>query len=156
MALFLEIFRVIGADCSVDRLDHVPVPDPMSERSRFLYYWCPFLLYAALILCLSSYKLPPSPEHVSDKTIHLMEYAIFTSLLWRALTQNDFRHFTWKRVLVVAVTGALYGALDETYQSIVPGRDSSIRDWYADVAGILTIITISFVRARFSRNNVAK
>ncbi len=128
----------------------------MSKRSRFLYYWCPFLLYAALILCLSSYKLPPGPKLVSDKSIHLVEYAIFALLLWRALTRDDSPRFTWKRVLVVAVTGALYGALDETYQSIIPGRDSSIRDWYADVAGILTIITISSVRARISRNYVTK
>ncbi len=127
----------------------------MSERSRFLYYWCPFLLYAALILCLSSYKLPPG-QQVSDKMIHLVEYAIFALLFWQALTQDDVHRFTWKRAMAVALTGALYGALDETYQSIVPGRDSSIRDWYADVAGILSMITISFVRARFSSTHVAQ
>jgi len=156
VALFLEVFRVAGPDRPVDRLDHVPVSDPMSERSRFLYYWCPFLLYAALILCLSSYKLPPGPKQFSDKTIHLAEYVGFAFLLWRAITQDDTKRFTWKRAMVVAVAGALCGALDESYQSIVPGRDSSIRDWYADVAGILTFITISFVRARFTRNYVAQ
>ena len=156
MALFLEVFRVTGPDRFVDRLDHVSVPDPMSERSRFLYYWCPFLLYAALILCLSSFKLPPGPRLVSDKAEHLLEYGIFALLFWRALAQNEVQRFTWKRAIAVALTGAAYGALDETYQSIVPGRDSSIRDWYADVAGILTMTTISFVRARFSHHDVAE
>lgn len=156
MALFLEVFRVSGTDRPLDRVDHVSVSDPMNERSRFLYYWCPFLLYAALILCVSSLSLPPGPKPVPDKAIHLVEYAVFALLLWRALAQDDFHRFTWKRAMGVAVTGALYGALDETYQSIIPGRYSSIRDWYADVAGILTMITISFVRARFSGTYVAQ
>jgi len=156
VALFLEVFRIADPDCSVDRLDYVPVSAPMSERSPFLYYWCPFLLYAALILGLSSFTLPPGPNQVSDKTLHLIEYSIFAVLLWRALTQDDFNRFNWKRATIVALTGALYGALDETYQSIVPGRDSSVRDWYADVAGILTIITINFVRNKFSRTYAAQ
>ncbi|MGM0443776.1 MAG: VanZ family protein [Fibrobacterota bacterium] len=30
---------------------------------------------------------------------------------------------------------ALYGVLDEVHQLYIPGRDGSVYDWYADIAG---------------------
>jgi VanZ family protein len=34
------------------------------------------------------------------------------------------------------MTGSLLGALDEQSQRLSPGRDVSVRDWFADILGI--------------------
>ncbi len=39
--------------------------------------------------------------------------------------------------MVVVLIGAVVGALDETYQLTVPGRDRDVLDWVADVTGML-------------------
>ncbi len=38
-------------------------------------------------------------------------------------------------VALAVIATSLYGASDEWHQAFVPMRESSIRDWYADVIG---------------------
>lgn len=59
-----------------------------------------------------------------------MEYAVLGGLLRRAFGLRGPRG--WALALVV---GAAVGAMDECYQKIVPGRFSSVFDWFADVSG---------------------
>lgn len=150
MALFLEIFRFTDFDCSGHRVDHVLLSHKMTLSSRFLLYRLPFLLYAALILGVSSIPKVPAPP-VSDKFIHSWEYAFFAFLLWRAIIANRRIHFSWKIPLSVLLGGAAFGAFDEFYQSFVPGRESSIKDWYADIAGISTMITFLLIFVRWEQ-----
>jgi VanZ family protein len=74
---------------------------------------------------------------VSDKTLHFLEYAVFSLLLYVGLhgglgLRSNRAH--WLAILIAA----LYGAGDEWHQYFVPGRDMSIYDWYADCLGALS------------------
>ena len=96
------------------------------------------ILYALLIIGLSSIPGQSYSEIgwlSQDKIIHFGEYGIFAILLSRVLMS---RVVGQHRVLLFAlVIAGAFGALDETYQLLIPGRDSSYTDWIADVAGAL-------------------
>lgn len=153
MALFSEIFWLADSDRSLNCMDHVSFSHQMKDRSRFLYYWGPVLLYATLILVASSVSRIPGPP-VSDKWLHFAEYSVFSLLLCRALKKNGRTQLSWRDFSLLFAAGLLFAALDEYYQSFVPGRNASISDWWADVAGILGIIT--FMKIYTSREQTPK
>lgn len=102
--------------------------------------WILAVAYLALIFGVSS--IPQSPlSHtcikVSDKIAHMSEYAGFGLLLTVAFRNTLDRAPRWVLMVVVVLIGAVIGALDETYQLTVPGRDRDVLDWAADVLGTL-------------------
>ena len=113
-----------------------------------MIYWGPFLLYSAFIFYQSSMAHVPGAEHFPDKFLHFVGYFAYAFLLWRALVQDSTRTYTWKRNAIIFIVCALYAASDEFHQSFVPGRDCSIYDWFADVAGIIAMITLVTVMFR--------
>ena len=144
MEIFLEVLRIFDTDSAFDRVDHVSVPASMTRTAHFLFYRAPALLYAALILGLSSiHKLPGTPT--PDKVNHSVEYFLFAFLVWRAVTAGRITAFSWSRTGVVILVCGAFGLLDEYYQSFIPGRVSSILDWYADIAGIFAMITFVLI-----------
>ena len=95
------------------------------------------ILYAMLIIGLSSIpgkSLPDLGWFSLDKLIHMGEYAIFGLLVSRAIV---FRATARGQVFLFTflIVGA-FGALDEFYQTLIPGRDSSYGDWVADIVGV--------------------
>ncbi|MFC1543011.1 VanZ family protein [Candidatus Neomarinimicrobiota bacterium] len=96
------------------------------------------ILYALLIIVLSTIPGQSYPDTMwlsQDKIIHFCEYGIFAILLSRAFVS---RATGQRQVLLFAlVIAGTFGALDETYQLLIPGRDSSYADWIADVTGAL-------------------
>jgi VanZ family protein len=108
--------------------------------------WGPVVLYILLILAVSSVpRLRPAGSLGGlDKLAHLVEYAILGVLLRRAVTLRGVRGW-----LAVVTVGAAIGFLDEWYQSSVPGRVASIRDWLADTIGVcLGMMVYSMVARR--------
>ncbi len=113
-----------------------PVVTPLS----ILRYWGPVGLYAGIIFFGSSLSSPPEAissllKDISDKVLHLSEYALLGALLYRA-----FRHASsgWmaQHVVWAAVAGsALYGVSDETHQLFVPFREADVLDIVADTVG---------------------
>jgi len=98
-------------------------------------FWFPPLLYMAAIFYVSSRSqpLPALTEHVWDKLLHLTEYAGLGALWCRALRSEGWR---WPAAILVSLLAVMaYGASDEWHQSFVPLRDSSVRDWLADMLG---------------------
>jgi VanZ family protein len=94
--------------------------------------------YVLLIFAVSSIPslTAPGPEFVpKDKIAHVAEYFILGVLLFKGIgwTVSPSRGATFGFLLAV---GASVGALDELYQSFVPGRMMSALDWCADVAGV--------------------
>ena len=93
--------------------------------------------FALLILAVSSipaHQMPRSPELWRwDKAVHALEYAVFAALVFRAFTLRGYRVAT--AAFASAILCTLFGGLDESYQSTVPGRDSSVLDVMADGAG---------------------
>jgi VanZ family protein len=65
-----------------------------------------------------------------DKLAHAAEYAVLGFLLSGGFAQRR----AWIPALLA---GAVFGAGDELFQAVIPGRDSSLLDWAADVAGLL-------------------
>lgn len=120
----------------------------MTGTGRFLYVWGPFLTYCVLIFALSSFSRIPAADNLPDKWLHYFEYSFFAVLLWRAIGDGRFRKLRWKEILVLFCTGTAFGGAEELYQSLIPGRDPSLGDWAADVAGILSMITLMMIRPR--------
>jgi len=130
-------------------MDHVSVPTAMRKRSPFLFYWGPFLAFASAILLFSSVPRLPEVPRGSDKVLHFLEYAVFAFLFWRALVKKDLFSFRWASFLPVVLISPGFAALDELYQSTVPGRHASFSDWWADVAGIFALITLILIGGRW-------
>jgi uncharacterized protein YfiM (DUF2279 family) len=92
--------------------------------------------YVLLIFTVSSIPslTAPGPDFVpKDKIAHLVEYSILGALLFRgfgSVSRSRLAMFGF-----IVVVGASIGALDEIYQSFVPGRMMSIYDWCADLIG---------------------
>jgi VanZ family protein len=99
---------------------------------RWLVRWGPVVLYTLLILAVSSIPRlnPPGAWVGSDKIAHGIEYAILGALVFRAVPVRGVGAFAAAFGIALGV-----GAIDELYQSTVPGRSTSLYDWLADGAG---------------------
>lgn len=125
---------------------------PERKLSRFLKYHLPLIAYSVLIIGLSSLPWLKSPKirHISvDKVAHFIEYALLA-----ATTYWSFSHIRklarrkallWSLLFVVA-----FAMVDESFQKIVPNRDSSVYDLIADLSGAALIIFLLWVRQRRS------
>ena len=94
---------------------------------RDLVLWTPAVCLMALLFFLSSLPDPSPPVRFahSDKVLHASAYATLTAaLLLPGLSP-----------LAAAAVASVYGASDEVHQRFVPGRDASVGDWAADLAG---------------------
>lgn len=109
-------------------------------RSRkALVLWVLAIGYAAGTFVLSSLPVPEAGEavmaRVGDKALHILEYAVLALLLALAVAAAPSPR-TRSKAIVIALAGAvLYAASDELHQAFVPGRDASLLDFAADVAG---------------------
>jgi VanZ family protein len=105
-----------------------------------LRYWGPVCAYAGLIFYLSAQshpeeQLPSFVGLLSDKVLHVIEYAVLGALFHRGFrwgTDSSWR--SWAVPLAILCT-SLYGISDEVHQSFVPFRESSWLDWVADTVG---------------------
>lgn len=94
------------------------------------------IMYAILVLALSTIpgtRMPHSNLLSMDKLLHLGEYFILAALTANALRWRiDSR---WKLFGITILVAVLFGAGDELYQTLIPGRVSSPYDWGADAIG---------------------
>lgn len=138
----------------------------------FIKYWLPVLLWMVFIFIGSTDLM--SAEHTSRfigpflrwfapditdaaivsiqffvrKCAHVMEYAILSALLLRALRQ----HLLAARS-VAFVLAALYAVLDEFHQSFVPSRTGSPWDVVTDSIGAILGLVI-YVRMTRRTNDL--
>lgn len=125
----------------------------MKTNTRvFLIYHLPALLYAALIVALSSIPRLRTPElgfFATDKLLHAVEYGVFAFLFFRSFSQLPQLRST---TTVAALTGlflALFAAGDEFHQRFVSGRTMDGLDLLADVCGgALVILWLALRRRR--------
>src|SRR5262245_22852594 len=136
----------------------------MAGAHRFVRYWLPVVLWAAVIFSASTDALSVRQTSrfigpllrwlfpaISDegvwrvqlvvrKTAHVTEYAILSALLWRALRRAE-RHDprTWRRAPAgwAFLAASLYAVTDEWHQSFVPSRGSHWGDVLLDAVGAL-------------------
>jgi VanZ family protein len=93
-----------------------------------------YVVLIFLVSSIPSLTVPGSRFLFTDKIAHLVEYSLLGALLYRAFG-GRLGHSRWLELLFIVVIGASVGALDEVYQSFVPGRVMSVYDWSADVIG---------------------
>jgi VanZ family protein len=116
--------------------------------------WGPAVLWAAVLFFLSSLPDPSGAGLLDtvpagDKLAHFILYAVLGALLARGRgAPGRIPH------LSLVAAGALYGASDEWHQSFVPGREVSVVDWSADVAGVAAgyWLALSLLRRRVARS----
>ena len=103
---------------------------------RQIASWIAVVSWAAVIFYLSSLsRLPPAVATWSlSELAHIIEYAVLTLLLIRAL---DAHHLGRRRVLwMAALLAVAYAVSDEFHQSFVPDRHPSPLDIAIDSIGI--------------------
>lgn len=124
----------------------------LTRRRRVaLALWVALLCWAATILALSSLtpdELPGPAFWFWDKLNHVLAFAVGGWLAARALRLSR-PDLPVAPVLVAAVVMiAAFGALDETIQTLTPGRNGGdSRDWFADVIGAIGGAMLSLYRA---------
>jgi VanZ family protein len=99
------------------------------------------IFYALLIFVVSAIPQIPPPLAFKwgDKVAHLIEYGIFSFLLFLAFYPSG-KEFLKRNVFFLSVVvGIVYGFLDEIHQNFVPGRNCDIYDFLADCLGIIII-----------------
>lgn len=136
------------------------VPLMIRFDKKLLFYKLPPILYAGLILALSSIPnaQPPSFDIANiDKFYHTLEYFIYGLLVFRAFPEAQFSGRKKIFYALLFAFGWAFAACDETVQSFVPNRDSSVWDWLADftgytLAGTLTILYRNWRSKRLPSN----
>jgi glycopeptide antibiotics resistance protein len=113
---------------------------------KILRYWSPPLIWALVIFLFSSYPTRRASEifwqdFIVKKTAHVVEYAIFSTLLYRAFKESGAKK---TNAGIFAITlSILYAVSDEFHQSFTPGREPTARDVIFDTIGAsLAIYTI--------------
>jgi VanZ family protein len=95
-----------------------------------------FVLVAAAAIQLLFLDEPAFAERIVqatwDKAVHATVYGGMAFLLWIG--------FAGRRVALIWTVVALMGALDETHQMFVPGRDPDLHDFYADGLGAAAVL----------------
>ena len=124
-------------------------------------FWIVAILFWAALFCathIPAPRLPPIP--VTDKTAHVVSYGTLALLLSLAVGARGTRSPAEVAMTVLPVMIA-YGAIDE-WSQIPVGRSCELADWYADVAGAATAVTIVMLmrkwrarRSALSRNTAA-
>lgn len=107
-------------------------------------HWMAPALYMAIIIALSSIPGSTAPVAQSSPTgwippfvanaLHVPVYAGLAFLWAHALIRANGMTPRQAALLAFAIAAA-FGALDEFYQGLVPGRTTALMDWLADTAG---------------------
>jgi len=110
-----------------------------------LVFWLPVVVWATIIFLFSSYPTSKTShiywqDFIVKKAAHIVEYAIFTTLLYRAFINSGMRK---KEAMVSSfIIAALYGISDEFHQMFTPGREPRARDVFFDATGSLIAIYV--------------
>jgi VanZ family protein len=89
-------------------------------------------------------NIPKAFQFTPDKLIHCVEYFVLGIFLfhWARLEFLSKRHY----LLLTLVIGSLFGALDESYQRLIPGRTPDLWDWVLDTIGVvLSVLVATFI-----------
>lgn len=106
--------------------------------NKFIIFWLPILVWAGFIFWLSSIpdlKSGVEQDFILRKIAHILEYAILTFLLFRALVKEKISFV--KTLILAVIIAFLYSISDEYHQTFVQGRQGSFKDMGIDSVGIL-------------------
>lgn len=116
---------------------------------KILKFWLPVLIWTGIIFSFSSVpelKSGLDQDFLLRKIAHILEFAILTFLLIRALNKE---RISIKRIAIYSFVFAIFYALtDEYHQSFVWGRQGSLKDVGIDGIGILIMSLIWYIKNR--------
>ncbi|OGM59013.1 hypothetical protein A2955_03255 [Candidatus Woesebacteria bacterium RIFCSPLOWO2_01_FULL_37_19] len=117
----------------------------LTSKNRFVRYWLPPLIWALVIFVFSSLPSIKASniywkEFFIKKSGHMVEYGIFTVLLYRAFL--NYLKDEKKAGLYSTLMSSFYGASDEFHQLFTPGREPTVRDFLFDSLGSILAILI--------------
>ncbi|WP_447961967.1 VanZ family protein [Nitrospira sp. Ecomares 2.1] len=109
-----------------------------------LKYWGPVVLYALVIVYLSSQSNPAQQLHIpsflfkiNDKILHACEYGVLGILLYRAFKYTTPMAGNMGLAIICVIA---FGISDEIHQWFVPQRQADIWDLVADTFGAAFLI----------------
>jgi VanZ family protein len=102
---------------------------------QVLSLWLPVVLYMSAIFYASSLTSLPTPEEVSDKTLHFVVYGGLALVVLRAVAGGRWAGVTPTALVASWVIATLYGVTDEWHQTWTEGRTPEIADVAADALG---------------------
>jgi len=113
---------------------------PLITLALLVLYW------AALAVATHLPAVAVPHTRLTDKSIHFIAFLGLSVLLGAAWASR--RPWGLRGAVLVVTTIAVYAALDELTQGLIPGRYPDLRDWYYDVGGALTaVVLLSVVTA---------
>lgn len=126
---------------------------------QIIVYWLPVFLWMGVIFYFSS--IPDLTPNFSEeamniftsKLAHIVEYAILTLLLLRAVKRQPSLSFQ-TMFQIIFILALLYAVSDEYHQLFVQGREGTFRDIMIDSVGI-TLIPLYFTTKKEWRKNNA-
>lgn len=108
--------------------------------------WLPPLLWAAIILVISSVPVPAvAAPPGADKGVHALLYLVLGVLSGRSLLAGRDTP-VWQLLVLLGVLAA-FGAVDEAHQMLLAGRTADMRDWIADIVGSIAGVALALARA---------
>lgn len=109
----------------------------------------PAILWALLIFGLSSIPGPKMPEfafEIPDKVEHASVFFFLSLFVYRAFRyQQRYPWLSTYSLLISLALTVVYGALDETHQIFVPGRDPDVFDFLADGTGAALFVALEHI-----------
>ena len=98
------------------------------------------IIYWPSLFILAHIPIPQlvRKAHVSDKSLHFIAYLVLVFLFWFVF--NPDRKVNWRRAAAwwVLLVIAGYGVVDELLQGCMAGRSCDVRDYVANLGGIVT------------------
>ncbi len=110
---------------------------------KIVKFWLPVVIWAVVIFLFSARPTPRATrifwqDFILKKSAHVFEYAVFTTLLYRALKEGGIE----KKEAGISsiILAVLYGVSDEIHQFFTPGREPRVRDVVFDTIGAILAI----------------
>lgn len=103
-------------------------------------------VFCSLIIIGSSIpgnKIPEAFALTPDKLIHCAEYFVLGLLIHQWLIRDFQFNKKGNLFLIALVMGCTFGAIDENYQRLTPGRTPDFWDWVLDTVGVLVALVVS-------------
>ena len=111
-----------------------------STRRMKLIAWATVACYILVAVSLTHMpKVPAGIEQGGDKILHGFGYFLYASLTYIAIGLT-FPRYRWA-VLTVVLLLSMWAALDEITQPYFH-RDCDFNDWLADMAGVITAVSL--------------
>ena len=91
-----------------------------------------YMIFILSISAIPTNSIPDLGFQHADKVAHFAEYAILGFL-----AVQSFRPVNGYQLFYIIISGFIFGAFDEWWQSFISDRCTSLADFIADIAGMI-------------------